>query len=96
MSSQAKSARDAAPPGRPEWAKAKRIVVKIGSALLADRATGALKAAWLASLVDDVAALAAQGKEIVLVSSGAIALGRHALKLPKGALALDVRRGTGA
>ncbi len=74
---------------RPEWAKAKRIVVKIGSALLADRATGALKAAWLASLVDDVAALAAQGKEIVLVSSGAIALGRHALKLPKGALELE-------
>ncbi len=90
MSTQVKSARDAATtPARPEWAKAKRIVVKIGSALLADRATGALKSAWLASLVDDVAALAAQGKEIVLVSSGAIALGRHALKLPKGALELE-------
>jgi glutamate 5-kinase len=74
---------------RPEWAKAKRIVVKIGSALLADRETGALKAAWLASLVDDVASLATQGKEIVLVSSGAIALGRHALKLAKGALELE-------
>ena len=74
---------------RPEWAKAKRIVVKIGSALLADRTTGALKEAWLASLVDDVATLAAAGKEIVLVSSGAIALGRHALKLPKGALELE-------
>jgi glutamate 5-kinase len=90
MSTQAKPARDAATmPARPEWAKAKRIVVKIGSALLADRTTGALKAAWLASLIDDVAALAAQGKEIVLVSSGAIALGRHALKLPKGALELE-------
>ncbi len=76
-------------PARPEWAKAKRIVVKIGSALLADRATGALKTAWLSSLLDDVAALAAQGKGIVLVSSGAIALGRHALKLPKGALELE-------
>ena len=79
----------AASPARPEWAKARRIVVKIGSALLTDRATGALKQAWLSSLMDDVAALAAQGKEIVLVSSGAIALGRHALKLPKGPLALE-------
>jgi glutamate 5-kinase len=74
---------------RPEWTNARRIVIKIGSALLADRATGALKADWLASLMDDVAMLAAQGKEIVLVSSGAIALGRHTLKLPKGALALE-------
>src|SRR4029077_2974405 len=90
MSTQVKSAREAtATPARPEWAKAKRIVVKIGSALLADRTTGPLKTAWLESLIDDVAALAAQGKEIVLVSSGAIALGRHALKLPKGALELQ-------
>jgi len=88
MSTQVKSAATASTV-RPEWAKAKRIVVKIGSALLADRETGALKAAWLASLVDDVASLATQGKEIVLVSSGAIALGRHALKLPKGALELE-------
>ena len=44
MSAQVKSARDAtATPARPEWAKARRIVVKIGSALLVDRATGALK-----------------------------------------------------
>jgi glutamate 5-kinase len=74
---------------RPEWANAKRLVVKIGSALLTDRASGTLKRDWLASLLDDVAALAAAGKEVVLVSSGAIALGRHALKLPKGALALE-------
>ena len=74
---------------RPEWTSARRIVVKIGSALLADRATGQLKAQWLASLLDDVAALAKAGKQIVLVSSGAIALGRHALGLPKGPLALE-------
>ncbi len=74
---------------RPEWTGARRIVVKIGSALLTDRATGTLKAQWLASLLDDVAALAAAGKQVVLVSSGAIALGRHALKLPKGALELE-------
>ena len=74
---------------RPEWASARRIVVKIGSALLADRATGTLKTEWLSSLMDDVAALAKSGKDIVLVSSGAIALGRHTLKLPKGPLELE-------
>ena len=90
MSTKVRSAEETAiASARPEWEKAKRIVVKIGSALLADRTTGALKEAWLASLVDDVATLAAAGKEIVLVSSGAIALGRHALKLPMGALELE-------
>lgn len=74
---------------RPEWAEARRIVVKIGSALLTDRSTGRIKSAWLNSLLDDVAELAKAGKEIVLVSSGSIALGRHALKLPKGPLELE-------
>lgn len=74
---------------RPEWRKAKRIVVKIGSALLADRATGQLKTEWLNSLMDDVAALAKAGKDVVIVSSGSIALGRHKLGLPKGALELE-------
>ncbi len=74
---------------RPEWAKARRIVVKIGSALLVERDSGKLKTKWLNSLMDDVAALAKSGKEVVLVSSGAIALGRHALKLPKGGLELE-------
>ncbi|MDX2308320.1 MAG: glutamate 5-kinase [Hyphomicrobium sp.] len=74
---------------RPEWTAARRIVVKIGSALLADRATGALKADWLASLMDDVAELKRAGKDVVLVSSGAIALGRHKLGLPKGDLELE-------
>ncbi len=74
---------------RPEWPAARRIVVKIGSALLTDRATGQLKAEWLNSLMDDVAALAAEGKQIILVSSGAVALGRHKLGLPKGALELE-------
>ena len=87
MTPKSKSA--ASDAARPEWAKAKRIVVKIGSALLADRDTGKLKAAWLNSLMDDVAALAKEGRDIVLVSSGAIALGRHTLKLPKGPLQLE-------
>ena len=74
---------------RPEWNAARRIVVKIGSALLVDRATGRLRATWLNSMADDVAALVAAGKEVVLVSSGAIALGRHVMGLPKGALELE-------
>ena len=74
---------------RKEWTAAKRIVVKIGSALLVDRVTGQLRATWLNSLADDVAQLVADGKEVVLVSSGAIALGRHVLRFPKGALELE-------
>jgi glutamate 5-kinase len=74
---------------RQEWAKAKRLVVKIGSALLVDGATGRLKADWLASLADDIAALHAEKRELIVVSSGAIALGRNVLKLPKGALKLE-------
>jgi glutamate 5-kinase len=73
----------------PAWAKSRRVVVKIGSALLADRATGKLKADWLASLMDDVAGLAKAGRDVVLVSSGAVALGRHKLGLPKGPLELE-------
>lgn len=79
----------AAAGARPEWASARRIVVKIGSALLVERENGRLKKEWLTSLMDDVAELARAGKQVVLVSSGAIALGRHTLKLPKGPLALE-------
>lgn len=74
---------------RPEWTNAKRIVIKIGSALLVDRATGRLRATWLNSLADDVAAMVEAGKDVILVSSGAIALGRHVLGLPKGPLELE-------
>jgi glutamate 5-kinase len=74
---------------RGEWANAKRIVVKIGSSLLVDGASGALKADWLDALADDIAALREAGKDVIVVSSGAIALGRNALDLPKGALKLE-------
>ena len=74
---------------RHEWANAKRIVVKIGSSLLVDGATGLLKSDWLASLSDDIAKLRGSGKDVIVVSSGAIALGRNVLKLPKGALKLE-------
>ena len=74
---------------RPEWTNARRIVVKIGSALLVDRTSGQLNEPWLKSMADDVADLVAQGKEVILVSSGAIALGRHVMRLPKGPLELE-------
>jgi glutamate 5-kinase len=63
-------------------ASARRLVVKVGSALLVDDATGRLDAAWLATLAADLAALRARGMQVCVVSSGAIALGRLALGLP--------------
>lgn len=67
---------------------AKRIVIKIGSALVADGARGCARTAWMQALAADIAALHAQGKEIILVSSGAVALGRPLVGL--GAQALDL------
>jgi glutamate 5-kinase len=69
--------------------RARRIVVKVGSALLVDGATGRLNRAWLETLVADIVRLRRQGKEVVLVSSGAIALGRRHLGLPRGPLRLE-------
>jgi glutamate 5-kinase len=68
---------------------ARRLVVKIGSALLVDRSTGDLRADWLRSLAEDVAALVARGVQVILVSSGSIALGRSILGLPAGSLPLE-------
>jgi glutamate 5-kinase len=69
--------------------KARRVVVKVGSALLVDSGAGTLKRDWLASLAADIAELKAAGKDIVIVSSGAIALGRRMLGLKSGALRLE-------
>jgi len=65
----------------------RRIVVKIGSSLLVDRS--GLKTAWLDALAADLAALAAGGRDLLVVSSGAIALGRRVLDLPAGPLRLE-------
>ncbi|MFQ5939235.1 MAG: glutamate 5-kinase [Alphaproteobacteria bacterium] len=54
----------------------RRLVVKIGSTLLVDEASGAIRRDWLDALADDVAGCRARGQEVLLVSSGAIALGR--------------------
>ena len=53
---------------------AKRLVVKIGSALLVDRSTGVLRRDWLISIAEDVAWLKRRGTDVILVSSGSIAL----------------------
>jgi len=66
----------------------RRIVVKIGSALLVDRQRG-LRADWLASVADDIATLKKGGAEVLVVSSGAIALGRSIIGRPNGALKLE-------
>jgi glutamate 5-kinase len=74
---------------RPDPRKARRLVIKIGSALLVDQETGALRAEWLAGLAEDVAEAKKRGTDVILVSSGSIALGRRVLGLPQGALALE-------
>ena len=70
-------------------AKARRIVVKIGSALIVEAANGAVKARWLSSLIEDIAAIKDEGREVIVVSSGAIALGRRSLDLAAKPLRLE-------
>jgi glutamate 5-kinase len=74
----------------------RRIVVKIGSSLLVDAERGRLNEKWLASLAADIAALHADRRDLLVVSSGAIALGRTVLKLPAGELALEDSQGAAA
>jgi glutamate 5-kinase len=73
----------------PRLADFRRIVVKIGSSLLVDAKASRLNEKWLASLAADIAALYAGKRDLLVVSSGAIALGRSVLKLPAGPLALE-------
>jgi glutamate 5-kinase len=67
----------------------RRIVVKVGSSLLVDAKAGKLNEEWLASLVADLAALHGDKRDVLVVSSGSIALGRTVLKLPPGELELE-------
>ena len=72
----------------PDIRDAKRLVVKIGSALLVDRKLG-LKQGWLSALAMDVAEAKVRGTDVVIVSSGSIALGRNVLGLGDGILTLE-------
>jgi glutamate 5-kinase len=67
----------------------RRIVVKVGSALLVDSAASRVNRSWLVTLIDDLLRLRKRGQQVVLVSSGAIGLGRRQLGLAKGSLKLE-------
>src|SRR5258708_18438271 len=81
--------RSTASMARPNLKKFRRIVVKVGSSLLVDSDAGEVRASWLAALAADLAKLHGEGREVLIVSSGSIALGRSPLKLPRGTLTLD-------
>ena len=76
--------------------KARRVVLKIGSSLFVDSDTGRLDSAWLEALAEDVAALVRDGKEVVIVSSGAVALGRRELGLEAAKLKLEDKQAAAA
>ena len=80
----------------PRLADARRVIVKIGSALLVDDATGAVRRDWLDRLADDVAALRARGQEVVIVTSGAISIGRRHLGLTGRRIRLEQKQAAAA
>ena len=87
MSSRSASA-DASPPAdaTKALARARRVVVKIGSSLLVDAKTGEPTRDWLTALAAELAGLIADGRQVIVVSSGAVALGRRRLGAPAGRL----------
>ncbi|MQR97670.1 glutamate 5-kinase [Gluconobacter aidae] len=81
-----------APASAPRLAQARRIVIKIGSALLVDSAKASLRLEWLQSVCADIADLRSRGAEVIVVSSGAISLARHRLGLTSRRLRLDEKQ----
>ena len=81
---------------RPALKNFRRIVVKVGSSLLIDSDAGEVRSAWLAALAADIAKLHGEGRDVLVVSSGSIALGRSRLKLPRGPLKLEESQGAAA
>jgi glutamate 5-kinase len=69
--------------------RCRRLVIKVGSALLVDATLGEIKADWLASLAEDIAVARSWNCQVIIVSSGAIALGRRRLGWPNGFLKLE-------
>ena len=80
----------------PQLVKAKTIVIKIGSSILVDPKKNILKKKWLNSLLEEIAFLKKNSKEIIIVSSGSIALGKSALKLSSNKLRLDESQASAA
>ena len=73
-----------------------RITIKVGSALVVDAKTGGVNSEWMRGLARDIAALTAAGKQVVLVSSGAVALGRRYLGVTRAKLKLDEKQACAA
>ncbi|MGI4747808.1 MAG: glutamate 5-kinase, partial [Janthinobacterium lividum] len=80
----------------PNVGQARRLVVKIGSALVVDAEAARLRAEWLDGVAADIAALRARGVEVIVVSSGAIALARHTLGLVRPVLRLEEKQAAAA
>jgi glutamate 5-kinase len=80
----------------PSLSTAQRIVVKVGSALVVDQDEAAPRTAWLAGIAADIASLRARGVEVIMVSSGAIALARRALGLTQKRLKLEEKQAAAA
>jgi glutamate 5-kinase len=75
---------------------ARRVILKFGSSLITDVATGQVRVDWLASVAADIAALREQGVEVIIVTSGAVALGRGSLGLAAGKLKLEEKQAAAA
>src|SRR4029078_2369757 len=82
--------------GRPSLKNFRRIVVKVGSSLLIDSDAGGVRPEWLRPRAADLAKLHGEGCDVLVVSSGSIALGRSRLKLPRGPLKLEESQGAAA
>ena len=79
-----------------DLSRARRLVVKIGSALLVDQESGAVRRDWLNALADDINQLRSTGTEILVVSSGAIAVGRRHLGLMQKSIRLEEKQAAAA
>jgi glutamate 5-kinase len=77
-------------------AKARRLVVKVGSSILVNPADGSVNRAWLGSFAEDAARIRARGQELMIVSSGAVALGRQRLGLGRKRLDLPAKQAAAA
>ncbi|MBP02052.1 MAG: glutamate 5-kinase [Rhodospirillaceae bacterium] len=80
----------------PRVKDAKRVVIKIGSTLLVDQVTGDLHMQWLRSLGDEIADMRSHGKDVVIVTSGAVAIGRTILNLKNRSLKLEEKQAAAA
>lgn len=75
---------------------AHRVVIKIGSALLVEQQSGRIRRQWMEAVADDIVRLRKRGTEVVVVSSGAVAVGRRRLQLPNGVLRLEEKQAAAA